>query len=154
MLPEGITADLLPPALQRFFLNLLPRARTAVTLRHGGCACDLIGRRLPDRENDERALRTRYRQQGVDRSDVVRVLEAHRKRGPLADLGVDVAEAFTGFVAEHARNAGPALFLTDFSGNPDREPDWPGGAVHLPAAAVRRDPASWLREDQPVVVVP
>lgn len=154
MLPEGITADLLPPALQRFFLSQLPRARTAVALRHGGCACDLIGRRLPEREDDERALRTRYRRQEVNRSDVVRVLEAHRKRGPMADLGTDVAEAFAGFVAEHARNAGPALFLADFSADPNREPGWPGGARQVPAAAVRRDPAGWLQEDHPVVVVP
>ena len=154
MLPEGITADLLAPALQRFFLNQLPRARTAVTLRHGGCACDLVGRRLADREEDERVLRTRYRRQSVNRSDVVRVLEEHRKAGPMVSLGGNVAEAFAGFVAEHARNAGPALFLLDFSADPGREPAWPGGTRQLPAAAVRRAPAAWLQEDDPVVVVP
>ena len=154
MLPEGITADLLSPALQRFFLSQLPRARTAVTLRHGGCACDLVGRRQADRDADERVLRTRYRRQSTNRGEVVRVLEEHRRRGPMSSLGGDVAEAFAGFVAEHARNAGPALFLLDFSADPGREPTWPGGVRQVPAASVRREPAAWLQEDDPVVVVP
>lgn len=154
MLPEGVSADLLSPALQRFFLEHLPRARTAVRLRSGGCACDLAGRRLGSTEENERALRTRYRREGADRGQMIRALEAHRRRPVLQLLEIPLTEVFAGFVAEHARNAGPALFLLDFSADPDRQPAWPGGAVRLPAAAVRRAPDSWLSEDVPVLVLP
>lgn len=153
MLPEGITADLVPPAQQRAFLDHLPRARLVVGLRHGGCACDLIGR-TARREEDERELRTRYRRSGTDRSEVIRALEAHRRQGPMLRLGVNVAEAFSAFVAEHARNAGPSVYLLDFSPDPDHLPAWPGGTTQTTAAAVRRAPGTWLDEGVPVVVAP
>jgi len=153
MLPEGLSADLVSPALQRHLLDRIPRARTVVTLRHGGCACDLTGRRTGDGD-DERDLRTRYRRLGLDRTLVIRALEEHRRAGPLTRLGIDPAEAFAGFVAEHARNAGPSLYLLDFASDPEQLPQWPGGAGQVPAAAVRRAPRAWLEENTPVIVVP
>ena len=77
MLPEGITADLLHPALQRFLLDRFHPARTAMALRHGDCACDLAGRRRPDAAEDERELRTKYRSSGTSRSSMIDALEAH-----------------------------------------------------------------------------
>jgi hypothetical protein len=85
---------------------------------------------------------------------VVLALEAHRRAPPVPTPDGPVAEAFAGFVAEHARNAGPALYLLDFSADPERQPQWPGGAVRLTAAEVRRQPESWLTEAAPVLVLP
>lgn len=154
MLPEGMTADLLSPALQRFFLDHLPRARTAMRLRYGGCACDLAGRRAGSTEENERTLRTRYRREGADRGQVVRALEAHRRQPPVPTSDGPAARVFTGFVAEHARNAGPSLYLLDFSPDPERHPRWPGDPVRLTAAEVRREPDAWLTEEAPVLVLP
>jgi hypothetical protein len=156
MLPEGISADLLHPSLQRFFLDQYHPARTAVALSHGGCACDLAGRRRPDIAEDERELRAKYRASGASRSLTISALEAHRRRPerPIVPPG-HWSAAFAAFVAEHARNAGPALFYLDFTPEVERQPPWPAGATGtVTAHTVREHPASWLPDSQPIVVIP
>ncbi len=156
MLPSGMTADLLPTGLRDGMLDHLPEARDAVVLARGECACDLAGRRLPDREDDERRLRARYRALGVSRPRVIRAIDAHRRqpRRPVVPPG-HWPRALAGFVAEHARNAGPALYLLRFTAAPEEPPVWPDGRDRsLTAAQVRADPAGWLDEDTPTTVVP
>jgi hypothetical protein len=155
MLSEGIYADLLNPSLQRFFQDQLHRMKTAVLLRHGGCSCDLAGRRNPDTDADERALRTRYRAMRVPRLQVIEALERHRIRPriPVTGPGHWAAE-LASFVGEHARNAGAALFYLDFTPENERMPEWAGAVRELRAAEVLQHPGSWLPETTPVVVVP
>ncbi|HEX9894778.1 MAG TPA: hypothetical protein VGA78_12690 [Gemmatimonadales bacterium] len=156
MLPEDVTADLLNPSLQRFFLDHLHRAKTAVLLRHGGCSCDLAGRRNPDGAEDERSLRTRYRQDRVPRAQVIEAMERHRTRprGPEVPAG-HWSGALAGLVAEHARNAGSALYYLDFTPELERMPPWPpSGPERVGTARVLAHPGSWLPEGAPVVVLP
>jgi hypothetical protein len=150
MLPEGVVADLVSPPLQRQWIGRFPAARVVMTLRRGGCACALTGHRHPSPEEDERMLRTRYRQGGADRSRVIEALERHRRgpRGP--DPG---GSALAGFVAEHARNAGLALYFLDFSVESERMPPWPDAEpAVVTAAQVRQDPESWLPQQTPILV--
>jgi hypothetical protein len=156
MLPEGITADLLQPSLHRFFTGKLHGTRTGVQLRHGGCACDLTGRRHPDPLEDERNLRARYRRIGARRDGVIRALDWHRRRpaGPPVGPG-HWAAATAAFVAEHARNAGPALYYLDFTAEAERQPRWEAPATRaVTAAQVRDTPADWLPDGDPIIVQP
>jgi hypothetical protein len=156
MLPDGITADLLQPSLHRFFTSQLHGTRTGVQLRHGGCACDLAGRRHPEPLEDERNLRAHYRQIRAPREGVIRALEWHRRRpaGPPTGPG-HWAAATAAFVAEHARNAGPALYYLDFTPEAERQPPWPEPPPRsVTAAQVREAPADWLLAGDPTIVQP
>jgi hypothetical protein len=154
MLPEGVTADLLNPSLQRFFQEQFHPGKTAILLRHGGCSCDLAGRRNPDTEEDERQLRARYRQEHADRSQVLEALDRHRARPrrPVRAPG-HWSTALAGFVAEHARNAGPALYYLDFTPVLERMPPW-SGAKEVHSQTVHAQPAAWLPDRVPMVVLP
>lgn len=150
MLPEGVTADLVPPAHHREWVARFRPARTVVTLRQGGCACALTGHRHPDQREEERRLRARYRSEGVDRGRVIQALDRHR-RAPGHDARG--AARLAGFAAEHARNAGPSLFYLDFSAESERVPAWPPVApAEIAAANVRAHPDTWLPEQTPVLV--
>lgn len=156
MLPEGISADLVHPALQRFLLDRHHPARTGVILRHGACACDLAGRREPEQGGDERSLRARYRRIGVSRAAMAGALEVHRRRParPVVEPG-HWSAALARFVAEHARNGGPALYYLDFTTEAERQPQWPAAAPKVVSAAqVREQPTTWLADETPTVVVP
>ena len=156
MLPEGVTAELLNPSLQRFYQNQLPRIKTAVLLLRGACSCDLAGRRHPDQSEDERALRTRYRQEGVSRNAVISALERHRvrPRWPAVPPGY-WADALARFVAEHARNAGAALYSLEFTPEVERLPAWPEPEPRkVRSADVVNHPGSWLAERTPLLVTP
>jgi hypothetical protein len=156
MLPAGLTADLVPAAEQRFFASQLHGIRTAVQLRHGGCACDLAGQRHPEKAEDERRLRARYRLESTPRDAVIRALERHRDRPVWPPVGpAHWVEAMAAFVVEHARNAGPALCYLCFAARPGGHLPWRDRtAVRTTAAEVRARPADWLREAQPVIVHP
>lgn len=156
MLPEGVTAELLNPSLQRFYQDQLPRCRTAVILLRGGCSCDLAGRRQPDQSEDERALRTRYRQEGVPRTAVITALERHRvrPRWPAVAPG-HWSDALAGFVAEHARNAGTALYALEFTPEIEKRPAWSQPEPReVRSADVVSHPGSWLAERTPLLVTP
>jgi hypothetical protein len=155
MLPEGVVANLVSPAVQRQWTKRFPSARVVVTLRQGRCACGLAGQRHEDNKEEERRLRERYRRAGVGRSQVITALDRHR-RAPqhLPELDRSV-QTLAGLVAEHARNAGPSLYFLDFSAESERMPPWPDTRPDtVTAAQVRANPGTWLPEQTPVLVTP
>ena len=150
MLPPGITGDLAPNHDQRTLRTLYPAAQTVVRLLAGRCSCDLVRRRLPDSREDERHLRERYRQAGVSRPEMIRALERHRS-GPHSLSAEELPRAVAGFVAEHARNAGPTLYFLQFSAGPD--PIEAAGPVRqVSVAQVVDHPNQWLKEGTPTLV--
>lgn len=153
MLPAGFTADLTAPGEQAVLRGLHPEARTGVRLLLGACACDLMLARTAARD-DERELRRRYFARGRSRPEVIAALEAHRRGGGRFDSPAAARSALTAFVAEHARNAGPTLYLLRFGRDPlDRRPPT-GPVVSLGAADVVRGAEGWLVEERPVLVRP
>lgn len=153
MLPAGITADSLPSTELAAFRTLLPSARTAADLRVGACACDLIRQRLPQTREDERHLRARYKALGLPRDRIVRELERHRRAVPPShEPPGGWRAALAAFIGEHARNAGPTLFLLVFDPAPRRaDPD--GALPRRSVAEIRAAPESWLEEGRPTLVV-
>jgi len=151
MLPPGISADVMPSSELAGFRALLPSAQTAAHLRVGACSCDLVRPRLPDSREDERHLRARYKALGLPRDRIVRELERHRLAVPAREEPpYGWREALAAFVAEHARNAGPTLYLLRF------EPAAP--ATHDRAhtrtvTAILAHPDDWLEEARPILVV-
>jgi hypothetical protein len=148
MLPPGMAADLLPSPEQRLLRDLHPGARTAARLLIGGCSCDLVIARECEDGESERHLRGRFFGAGLDRNQVIAALEAHRRAaGRKVAAPVVWQGALAAFVAEHARNAGPTLYLLRFGRNP--LPGRPmGGAVTLTPSEVLARPATWLVEDR------
>jgi len=153
MLPLGLTADLLSPVEQAELRPLHLDVQTVARVLHGGCSCDLVTARLAVPAEDEARLRARYRTLGYSRDTVIRGLERHRR-------GVERRarpagywpKQFGGFVAEHARNAGPTLYFLQFGQGglqpvADREPRT------ILTADVRAFPGVWLPEDAPILVV-
>ena len=153
MLPPGLAADLVPAAERALLQDLHPSAKTVAHLLVGACSCDLVRPRRQDPIEDERELRRRYQREKLDRSDIIRRLERHR-RGPLPrPRPVEGwSTILAGFVLEHARNAGPTLYLLDFA------PSGQGGEAQdrtpasCSAAEIRRAPDGWLTEGRPVIV--
>jgi hypothetical protein len=153
MLPPGITADSLPAPEQAALRRLHPVAKTGLRLLLGRCSCDFVIPRDSATGDGERHLRARLFGAGRTRAQVIEVLERHRG-GPdraLAEPTVWQA-ALAGFVVEHARNAGPTLYLLRFGGEPLDQGRGTGRPVTVPASAVRADPAGWLVEDRPTIV--
>lgn len=153
MLPAGFTADLAGPADQAVLRALHPGTRTGVRLLLGACSCDLVLARSGSRE-EERELRRRYFVAGLSRAEVIAALESHRRGGgPFASPAAARA-ALAGFVAEHARNAGPTLYLLRFGREPlDRRPPR-GPPAPLRPADLPGGADGWLVEDRPVLVSP
>jgi hypothetical protein len=151
MLPPGIAADTLPAAELTRLRAILPAAQTGAHLRVGPCSCDLVRSRHLDEREDERHLRRRYSNLGLPRDRIIRELERHRRKpAPAEPLGGWRA-ALAGFVAEHARNAGPTLYQLVFQpGGPDAADGQP---LTRTVAEIRADPEGWLQEGHPVVVV-
>lgn len=153
MLPQGLTADLLPPAEQEPLRDLHPDAQTVARVLHGGCSCDLVTQRRPDAAADESRLRARYRGLGYTRQQVIEALELHRR-------GVERRtrppgywpEGFSSFVSEHARNAGPTLYYLRFGHGGLRQVAR-GPARQITTSDVRAFPGVWLPEDAPILVV-
>jgi hypothetical protein len=153
MLPSGLTADAVPPSLRAQLLRIHPPARTAAHLLVGACSCDLVRSRLDNPIDDERELRARYQGRKLSRAEIIRELERHR-RGPLPrprpvnGWGGELAA----FVVEHARNAGPTLYLLDFG--PYQPPGSPEIRSPLSRTVqdVRGQAGPWLVEGTPVIV--
>lgn len=150
MLPPGLSADLVAPRESAALLSRFPPARTAARLLAGACSCDLYLRRDLQGRSEEAELRRRYRALGLEREARIRNLERHRRRGPVHRSPSEWAPLLAGFVAEHARNAGPTLFYREVSG---------GSLGEIAAAPVPRlvgevleHPATWLAEREPAIV--
>ncbi len=153
MLPAGFTADLAGPAEQAALRALHPAARTGVRLLLGACSCDLVLARSGSRE-EERELRRRYFAASLSRTEVIAALESHRRGGGRFDSPVAARGALAGFVAEHARNAGPTLYLLRFGRDPlDRRPP-KGPPVRLRPDELPGAADGWLAEERPVLVGP
>jgi hypothetical protein len=151
MLPAGLTADLASTADQLALKTLLPSAQTVARILAGRCSCDLVRQRLPDPRDDERHLRERYRSLGVSRPDAVAALERHRRAGGLPVPREGWGPALAGFIAEHARNAGPTLYYLQFSADPAPLSAL-GTLRHVTVPLVTGLPETWLPERSPTLV--
>jgi len=149
MLPAGIAEDALPAGDLVRLRAYLPAAVTAARLRVGPCACDLVRPRQPDRRDDERDLRRRYAQLGLPRDAIIRELERHRHGAVTAAPARGWRAALAGFVAEHARNAGPTLYHLIFRPGGDAAAEAPV-MVKVPQVLAAEE---WLREGPPLLVV-
>jgi hypothetical protein len=154
MLAPGLTAELLGAAEARTLLELHPDGQTAARILHGACSCDLVRYRQPVSREDEAHLRTRYRQLGLSRDDMIRALENHRRAHDKRQRPAGHwPQAVASFVVEHARNAGPTLYYLHFSHrgqldvSPGLEPP-----MEISVSAVRENPTSWLPEERLVMV--
>ena len=152
MLPAGLSAQPCERREQVALRALLPSAVGVVRLLVGSCSCDLVRQRHADSLEDERHLRARYRGAGASRDAVISGLERHR-RGAVAGESRGWAEALSGFVAEHARNAGESLFLLAFVGTGAAlGPVDPARLVARTVAQVRSGTAEWLEEGRPTLL--
>ena len=151
MLPDGLSADLLPPAESSRLLPLLPSARTAARLVAGACSCDLFVERRGGIRGEESELRRAYRVLGTPRDGVISALERHRRAGRVKHTPDRWGALLAAFVAEHARNAGPTLFLRQLSADgrlsPPSQP-----VVTLPLREVQDHRSDWLVDGRPAVV--
>jgi hypothetical protein len=104
---------------------------------------------------DEARLRKRYRALGLDRARVIAALDRHRRatQHPVQPDG-HWPRALAEFAAEHARNAGPSVFLLHFSSDGHLAALPRVAPLELTAAAVRAAPGTWLPEGRAVVVKP
>ena len=152
MLPAGATADSAPYPAQQTLKAMFPRARTVALVLVGGCSCDLVRARLPQAKDDERHLRGRYRSQGLSRDAMIAALERHR-RGPRAQRPDGWRQALAAFVSEHARNAGPTLYLLRFEpGESSGTPASLSAPVRNSPTMVRLHPDAWLAEGIPTLI--
>ncbi len=153
MLPAGLTADLASYNDQQALKAIHPQAMTVARILAGRCSCDLIRPRLPDTKEDERHLRERYRSLGISRQDTVAALERHRRGSGLRTPKEGWPAAVAKFVVEHARNAGPTLYLLRFEpGGPGVRKDPAATAITRSPAEVRLQPETWLVEGTPIIV--
>jgi hypothetical protein len=151
MLPAGILADALPAEDLGRFRAMLPAAQTLAHLRVGPCSCDLVRARQADAREDERHLRQRYSRLGLSRDRIIRELERHRTDSTALEPQGGWRRALAGFVAEHARNAGPTLYELRFLPGGREAADTP--ALSRTLAELRADPEGWLTEGQPLLVI-
>lgn len=154
MLPPGLTADLASYPDQQALKSIHPQAMTGARILAGRCSCDLVRERLPDPREDERHLRERYRGLGFSRTEVIGSLERHRQRARAATAPEGGwPKAFAAFVIEHARNAGPTLYLLEFAaGDLGNRLSTAATSMTCPLSEVRIHPGLWLTEGKPTVV--
>jgi hypothetical protein len=152
MLPPGLTADPAAPSESRTIKQLHPAASTIARLLVGTCSCDLVRQRLSDSREDERHLRTRLRQVRLGRPQVIAALERHRRApaGPLFE-SPDWPRMLASFVAEHARNAGPTLYLLTFRPFSHEALSSEPSITCTPSEILQR-PSDWLKEGRLVIV--
>jgi hypothetical protein len=151
MLPRGMTADVAERSEQQELLPLLPDARTVVRLLVGACSCDLVRHRHSESREDERHHRERYRRLGGARPAVIAALERHRRGAGIRPPHGGWPRALADLVAEHARNAGPSLYLLRFLPEPPLASPL-AATQHLLLALVLAAPDRWLEEGVPILV--
>ena len=150
MLPAGLAADTAPTADAHALRLRAPDALTVARLLRGACSCDFVLERDRADREEERHLRARWTRLGLGRDRIIAALQTHRRAetlrpAPLAHW----TRALAGFVAEHARNAGPTVYYLHFGPAPL------GGLPEprsLTAAQVTQAPGTWLPEGVPVEV--
>jgi hypothetical protein len=156
MLPAGLVAQPADRADHALLRARHPPAQTVARLVVGACSCDLVRLRHPDPREDERHHRERHRRAGTARPDVIAALERHRRGAATSAPPGGWPRAVAKFVAEHARNAGPTLYLLRYApgaGVTVTLAPWPDGEIQRRSAAeVVRDPDGWLTEETAVLV--
>ncbi|MEP7325134.1 MAG: hypothetical protein ABI836_04225 [Gemmatimonadota bacterium] len=154
MLPSGLRADAVSKSEQGMLLQHHPEAQTVVQIVRGACSCDLVRARKPVTREDEAHLRTRYRQLGLPRDQVIVALENHRRAVEQRPRPEGYwPEAINGFVLEHARNAGPSLYFLGFSYHGALEIPRPvAPPVAVAPGEISTAPTTWLVENQLTVV--
>lgn len=155
MLPAGLTAQPTERPVHRQLQALLPTAQTVARLLVGACSCDLVRPRQESLREDERHHRERHRKAGGRREPLLDAIERHRRGAAVPTPRGGWARALAGFVVEHARNAGPTLYLLRFvtDATAAAEP------LEIPrretrAALVGAQPQGWLEEDVALLVRP
>jgi hypothetical protein len=155
MLPDGMALEPLAMADQRRLCAAHPGARTAARLLRGACSCDLVVQRHAVTREDEAWLRRRYRALGLTRPQIITAIARHRRSTESRPRPADYwPAAVTAFVAEHARNAGPTLYLLHFSHDGSIAISPAAPIARMTADEVRHHPGEWLAEDSAVVVNP
>lgn len=149
MLPSGLRADPVSRVEQGILLQHHPDAQTVVQIVRGACSCDLVRTRLPVTREDEAHLRSRYRQLGLPRDQVIVALENHRRAAEQRHRPAGYwPNAINGFVLEHARNAGPSLYFLGFSHRGALEIPRGESVTTVPASVVSGSPSDWLIENR------
>jgi hypothetical protein len=155
MLPGGLRADPVSRLEQGMLLQYHPDAQTVVQIVRGACSCDLVRARLPVTREDEAHLRSRYRQLGLPRDQVIVALENHRRSAEQRQRPDGYwPNAINGFVLEHARNAGPSLYFLGFSHRGALKIPRGETVTTVPASVVIGSPAGWLQENQLIMLAP
>lgn len=153
MLPPGVTADLASYPDQQTFKSIHPAAQTVAIVLAGRCSCDLVRQRLPEPREDERHLRERYRGLNLSRTAIIGSLERHRRRARMPAPDGGWQKAFAAFVIEHARNAGPTLYLLGFESGDSGTRKAPAATTAVRTVnEVRMQPEEWLVEGTPTIV--
>jgi len=155
MLPRGLTAHPAERQVHRQMHALHPDAQTVASLLVGACSCDLVRPRHESPREDERHHRERRRKAGGQREPLLQAIERHRRGAAVPAPAAGWSRALADFVAEHARNAGPTLYVLQFATDAVRE----GVLRELPrretrAALVAAQPDAWLEEGVAIVVRP
>ena len=84
---------------------------------------------------------------------MIAALERHRRGAGIRPPHGGWPRALADLVAEHARNAGPSLYLLRFLPEPTAAPPPPPAAArHLSLALVLAAPDRWLDEGVPILV--
>lgn len=154
MLPPGMTAQPADRETHRHLRGLHSSAQTVVRLLVGACSCDLVRRRQELPREDERHHRERHRKAGGGREPLLAAIERHRRGAGIPAPAGGWPRALAGVVAEHARNAGPTLFLLLFVTDVGAEgpiPTPPGRTIRV--ADVVAGPDRWLEEGVALTVV-
>ena len=153
MLPPGLTADLATFSDQQTLKSVHPEAQTVARILAGRCSCSLVRERLADERADERHLRERYRHLGISRTAMITALERHRRGSAPRPPKEGWPVALSKFVAEHARNAGPSLYLLHFqAADSGLLPNSVATPSECSPSHVRGAPERWLAEGKPVLV--
>ena len=154
MLPPGLTAQPVDRDVHHHLRALHPGAQTVIRLLVGACSCDLVRARHLSPREDERHHRERHRRAGGGREPLLEAIQRHRRGADIPAPGGGWPRALADFVAEHARNAGPTLYVLWYgtTAGTDR---LPRAVSHESRAALVRDrPDGWLEEGVAVMVVP
>lgn len=153
MLPPGLTADLATFSDQQTLKSVHPEAQTVARILAGRCSCSLVRERLADGRAGERHLRERYRSLGISRTAMITALERHRRGSAPRPPKEGWPVALSKFVAEHARNAGPSLYLLHFAAaDSGLLPSSAATPSECSPGHVRGAPDRWLAEGEPVLV--
>lgn len=151
MLPVPFSAHADGAARARLGAHL-PGLQAVVRLDVGACGCAFLLERAPQDHSDEAHLRRRYRALGLARAATIRALERHRRSALIAPAPrAERLDRLAGFLAEHARNAGPALCLHTFGADP-HVPPAAAAAPHATRTLAEAVATGWGAEDALVLV--